>query len=276
MSLFVSSLNSGSNGNCYYAGNENEAILIDAGISCKEIEKRMYRQGLNIKKVKAVFISHEHSDHIKGIEVLSKKYDLPIYATELTLRHSGLEIEERLLHNFQLHEEVQIGALTIIPFPKVHDACDPCSFVVSANEIKVGIFTDIGILCKQVIKYFAECNAVFLEANYDATMLENGRYPYFLKQRISGGRGHLSNDQALELFVKHRSASLSHLFLSHLSMNNNCPDIVETLFKKYAGKTQVIVASRKIETPVYAIKSTRVNTPKNTARFSSKQLAFSF
>jgi len=154
MSLFISSLNSGSNGNCYYIGNESEAVLVDAGITCREIEKRMKRLNLSIRKIKAVFVSHEHSDHIKGIEVLSKKYQLPVYITTTTLVNSGIRIENHLVTSFKAYERVKIGSLTILPFPKSHDASDPNSFIVDCDKIKVGIFTDIGLPCEHVIAHF--------------------------------------------------------------------------------------------------------------------------
>src|SRR6185295_16820264 len=113
MSLFIASLNSGSNGNCYYVGNEREAILIDAGISCREIEKRMKRLGLALQKVKAVFVSHEHNDHIRGLQVLTKKYQLPVYITQQTLRYGRLRLEKHLITSFTAHEPVFIGDLAI-------------------------------------------------------------------------------------------------------------------------------------------------------------------
>src|ERR1700744_4986878 len=113
MSLFIASLNSGSNGNCYYIGNEREAILVDAGISCRETEKRMARLGLSMKKVKAIFISHEHSDHISGVAVLSKKYNLPVYITPGTLQNSRLELDRDLVLSFIAYESLQIGGLSI-------------------------------------------------------------------------------------------------------------------------------------------------------------------
>src|SRR6266498_3260418 len=118
MSLFIASLNSGSNGNCYYIGNDNEAVLIDAGISCREIEKRMKRLGLLIEKVKAIFVSHEHSDHIFGIPVLSNKYRLPVYITSGTLKYSRLSIEKHLIIPFYAYEPVIIGQLSVNAFPK--------------------------------------------------------------------------------------------------------------------------------------------------------------
>lgn len=253
MSLFIASLNSGSNGNCYYIGNEREAILVDAGISCREIEKRMKRLGLHMQKIKAVFVSHEHSDHISGIPVLAKKYQFPIYITTDTLRHGRLKLEKRLVVSFTAYEPMVIGRLVITAFPKPHDASDPCSFIVACNEIKVGVFTDIGTPCQELITHFQQCHAAFLEANYDDAMLEQGRYPFFLKTRIRGGKGHLSNKQALELFQAHKPTFMSHLFLSHLSKNNNCPNLVGDLFNAHADGVKMIVASRYEETAVYQI-----------------------
>jgi phosphoribosyl 1,2-cyclic phosphodiesterase len=253
MALFIASLNSGSNGNCYYVGNKQEAVLIDAGISCREIEKRMLRLGLSIKKVKAVFISHEHSDHINGLPVLAKKHQLPVYITHPTRPSVKLEEANYTLRHFSAFEPITIGEMQIIGFPKMHDAVDPYSFVISYNGLKIGVFTDIGVVCNHVRAYFAQCQAVFLEANYDEEMLEKGSYPWHLKNRIRGGSGHISNKQALELFVNHRNKHLSHLILSHLSKNNNKPELVEKLFKDHAHQTNIIVASRYQESMVYKI-----------------------
>lgn len=251
MSVFITSLNSGSNGNCYYIGNEQEAVLIDAGISCREVERRMLRLGLSIKKVKAVFISHEHSDHIRGISILAKKYNLSVYITPATLQYSGLDLHQVIF--LQSFTEVKIGGLSILAFPKFHDARDPHSFVITCNLIKIGVFTDIGAVCHQVINHFKQCHAVFLEANYDEQLLEQGRYPYHLKNRIRGGKGHLSNRQALQLFLDHRPLHLSHVLLSHLSQDNNNPQLVSELFNQHAGGVHITVASRHKETPVYCI-----------------------
>jgi phosphoribosyl 1,2-cyclic phosphodiesterase len=260
MSLFITSLNSGSNGNCYYIGNDSEAILIDAGLSCKETEKRLQRLGLPVAKIKAIFISHEHTDHIKGLTVLSKKYDLPVYITEPTRRNGGLNLQQHLSIHFQPHEAVSVGELKITAFPKFHDAADPYSFIVSCGEIRIGVFTDIGIPCEQLIAYFQQCHAAFLEANYDEEMLENGSYPIHLKRRIRGGNGHLSNRQALDLFLAYRPSFMSHLLLSHLSHNNNNPDLVRELFVPHADGTRIIIASRYQETSVYAIEHTEVRS----------------
>lgn len=252
MSLYITSLNSGSNGNCYYVGNKTDAVLIDVGLSCRETEKRMKMLGLNLQTVKAIFVSHEHGDHIKGVSTLANKYQLPVFITDKTAKH-GPRLISHISKTFTANQAVAVGSLTITAFSKFHDASDPHSFIISYNGITVGVLTDIGKVCKEVVSYFKQCHAVFLEANYDEVMLANGRYPIHLKNRIRGGLGHLSNKEALELFITHRSASLSHLLLSHLSKENNCPQLVEELFKKEANGVNIAIASRYQPTKVFTI-----------------------
>jgi phosphoribosyl 1,2-cyclic phosphodiesterase len=253
MQLFFSSLNSGSNGNCYYIGNEQEAILVDAGICCRQTENRMKRLGLSMDKIKAIFVSHEHSDHIRGLEVLAKKYKIPVYITPQTLRNSRLYLTKSQVSSFEAYQPVTIGGLSITAFPKHHDACDPHSFTITYQGLTVGVFTDIGVPCEQLMKHFSRCHAAFLESNYDEQMLENGKYPFYLKRRIRGGKGHLSNRQALQLFTSCKPSYMSHLLLSHLSQENNCPKLVKELFSAHAQETEIVVASRYYETPVYTI-----------------------
>jgi phosphoribosyl 1,2-cyclic phosphodiesterase len=244
MSLQIVSLNSGSNGNCYYIGNKTEAVLIDAGISCRETEQRLKKLGLSIKLIKAIFISHEHRDHIKGLITLSKKHQLPVYITEATHKRAGIRLEKQLIYRFRADEPVSMGSLSISPFTKFHDAHDPHSFTVSNGQVTVGVFTDLGRTCKNLIRHFKKCHAAFLESNYDREMLMKSSYPPVLKKRISDGNGHLSNDEALELFLSHRPSFMSHLVLSHLSENNNDPGIVDRLFKKHSGGIHITIASR--------------------------------
>lgn len=260
-SLYLTALNSGSNGNCYYIGNDEEAVLIDAGLSCRETEKRMGRLGLAMKKVKAIFISHEHIDHIRGLEVLSRKHQLPVYISPGTLRQAGLKLDPGLVRPLCAETPVHIGALLVSAFLKFHDAADPHSFTVEDHHTCIGIFTDIGKVCDNISTHFKRCHAAFLEANYDEVLLENGRYPYHLKKRIRGGRGHLSNKEALDLFLSCRPAHMSHLLLSHLSADNNNPDLVRDLFHNQATSTHIVIASRYRETPVYAISGSTAPGP---------------
>lgn len=254
MSLYITSLNSGSNGNCYYVGNDTDAVLIDAGISCRETEKRMKKLGLDIRKVKAVFISHEHGDHVKGLSTLANKYKLPVFITSKTAA-GGPHLIKHLSKSFTAGKPIAIGELIVTAFAKYHDAADPHSFIISYKGTTVAVMTDLGKVCSQVAHYFKQCHAVFLEANYDSNMLENGKYPLYLKKRIRGGLGHLSNDEALKLFTTHRSPFLSHVILSHLSEQNNSPEIVSALFAPHANKTKIVIASRHTCTDVFLINS---------------------
>lgn len=253
--LYTTSLNSGSNGNCYYIGNNHEAILVDAGLSCRETEKRMHRLGLDMKKLKGIFISHEHRDHICGVEVLAKKYKLPVYISKTTYEHSGIKLQANQLKTLVPGLPVQIGTMQVKSFIKLHDAADPHSFIISEGGTRIGVFTDIGKCCGELSSHFGQCHAAYLEANYDEVMLETGRYPSYLKQRIRGGKGHLSNSESLEIFINYRPVFMSHLFLSHLSKDNNCPQKVQALFEAHAGDTMIVIASRYEETELYAISS---------------------
>lgn len=258
MALYITSLNSGSNGNCFYVGNSQEAVLIDAGLTCKETEWRMEQAGLNMHHVKALFISHEHADHIKGLETIALKYSLPVYCSSITHNQTILARSKANFNYFSDECLVTIGGLTVLPFKKYHDAKDAHSFMVSYNNTNVGIFTDIGRVCSNVIKYYLQCHAVFLEANYDEEMLANGSYPYFLKQRITGGLGHISNKEALEMVLQHKSKQLQHLLLAHLSKNNNCPNLVQQMFKTALPKMDVQVAGRNAATPVLTVRQNNV------------------
>lgn len=271
--LYTASIASGSNGNCYYVGNDEDAILIDVGISCRELERRMQRMGLGMSKVKAVFISHEHTDHIKGLTVVANKYQLPVFMTEGTLAACRLAIPDRLLYLLRPGYHVHVGELEVIPFSKWHDAADPQSFVIRHQTRTVGVFTDIGAVCERLIHYFQQCDIAFLETNYDEEMLDKGRYPYFLKKRIRGGYGHLSNHQALQLFLQHRSPRLRLLYLCHLSRDNNDPELAQRLFNEHAGETSVVLAGRDAETAVYRMMDLMTER-KNILKYEEKSVSY--
>jgi phosphoribosyl 1,2-cyclic phosphodiesterase len=253
--MYIASLNSGSNANCYYVGTKQDAILVDAGLSCRETEKRIRRLGLDMDRIRGIFISHEHSDHINGLATLSNKFRLPVYITRGTQAFGKAWVDKKFLNRFTPHQAIGIGEMSVTAFPKFHDAGDPHSFIISSGYVRVGVFTDIGRVCKQVITHFRQCHAAFLEANYDEDMLVNGAYPALLKKRIMGGDGHLSNAQALELFRKHRPPFMTHLVLSHLSHNNNHPDIVSRLFQPYQGHVNICIASRFEETELFEVRA---------------------
>jgi phosphoribosyl 1,2-cyclic phosphodiesterase len=252
-SLFIASLNSGSNGNCYYVGNSRNAVLIDAGISCRDTGRRLARLGLSADNIRALFITHEHTDHCRGAEILSWKHRIPVYITPVTRQAGRLRFDPALIRTFTPDSPVQLGDLAVTPFAKLHDGADPHSFTVSCDHVTVGVMTDIGTACDKVVNHFSRCNAAFLEANYDETMLATGRYPIYLKRRIAGDRGHLSNTQSLDLFLNHRAPFLELLVLSHLSAQNNRPEIVRDLFAPHANGTRIEIASRYEESEVFEV-----------------------
>lgn len=253
MSLYTASINSGSNGNCYYISNGNDAVLVDAGISCRETEIRMKKMGLDISKVRAIFITHEHGDHTKGAQLLSSRYNIMAYLNHKTHYKSHLKFKPELYRRIEDGEVIDVNGITVTGFSKLHDAEDPISFVVQYAGITVGVFTDIGAVCDNLKHYISQCHAAYLEANYDEAMLENGRYPIHLKNRIRGGLGHLSNKEALDLFLAHKPEHMTHLFLSHMSKDNNDPELALQLFKQQAGDVQVHIASRYGHSDVFQI-----------------------
>jgi phosphoribosyl 1,2-cyclic phosphodiesterase len=253
MSLFIASINSGSNGNCYYVGNQTEAILVDAGLSCRETEKRMRKLGLNLENVRGIFISHEHGDHIYGLETISKRYRIPVFTNFSTGREIGKKIAPGMLQRIDQGDCVEIDDLKIKAFSKSHDAIDPLSFTITSQQITVGVFTDIGKSCDELKTHFKQCHAAFLEANYDDEMLEKGNYPFHLKNRIRSNQGHLSNQQALDLFEQHRPPFMTHLLLSHLSKENNSPEKALSYFQSHLYHTNIQVASRFEASEVFHI-----------------------
>jgi phosphoribosyl 1,2-cyclic phosphodiesterase len=209
--------------------------------------------GLSMKTIKAIFISHEHSDHTRGTGVISRKYRIPVYFSPGTYENSRIHLDTSLVRYFNSNLPITIGDLSVKAFPKLHDAVEPHSFIITGNGITIGVLTDIGSICDEVISNFSQCHAAFLESNYDEEMLENGNYPVFLKNRIRSDHGHLSNYQSLELFTTHKAPFMSHLLLSHLSQDNNNPRLVHDLFSKHAGDTHIAIASRHQESAVYFI-----------------------
>lgn len=251
--VFIASICSGSNGNCYYVGTETDAVLIDAGASFAEISRRMASLGLCPSRLRGIFVSHEHTDHVRGLELVAHRWNLPIWGTRKTLQRCKLGRSLHRAVNIEAEEWIAVGELNILPFRKKHDAADPVSFVVECGGVNIGVFTDIGRCCEAVTRYFRDCHAVFLESNYCEDMLAEGRYPYHLKQRISGGYGHISNREALALFREHRAPHLTHVLLSHLSGNNNHPDRALETFLPHCDGVNVLVASRYACSPVFRI-----------------------
>lgn len=244
------SLASGSNGNAFFIKTGKDAFLVDVGISCRQICLRLEQIGHAIDEIKAIFITHEHWDHIMGLRVLLKRFPRPVYITEKTYEWVGISIDEDWLNLIEANDTVIINDTRIQSFPKSHDAADPSLFCFYYGDKKISMVTDIGYACKNVIEAVHDAQVILLESNYDETMLRDGFYPEYLKRRIAGIYGHLSNSHAGSLILEHASPCLEYVFLSHLSGNNNTPDTalstVEAIVKEREDlkNMRILIASR--------------------------------
>lgn len=223
-------LASGSSGNSIYLSTDNTAILIDAGLSGKELERRMKSVKLNPEDISAILVTHEHGDHIKGAGVLSRRYNIPIYASAGTWKAARKKLG-KIGKDFErtIEESWQLGDFEITSFPIPHDAADPVGFVVSDGDVNFGLATDIGYITDELYDYLKDLDCILLEANHDIDLLREGSYPGMLKRRIRGNEGHLSNDETAELLPEllktNEKSSCPVVLLSHLSAENNRPEL---------------------------------------------------
>lgn len=219
-------LASGSSGNACYVETDNARILVDAGLSGREIERRLECVGRSAESLDAIVITHEHSDHIKGAGVLARRFDLPVYINQKTLE-SSLKVLGKLPRTeiLQTGQTLTIKDINVETFTKCHDAADPVGLVLSRNGIRIGLITDLGKSTRLVEDRLRLCQALIVEFNHDPEMLDNGPYPLHLKQRIKGNDGHLSNEQAGDLIRVVSHNNLKKVVLSHMSEKNNHPDM---------------------------------------------------
>lgn len=255
------SLRSGSGGNAIYINHKDVHILVDAGLSGRTIEKALLNIGINPKSLSAILITHEHKDHIIGAGVLSRRYNIPIYANKATwevMEKDIKEISEKNKLYFTTGEEFEIGDVKIIPFKKSHDAVEPVGFSFKCGDKKISIATDLGYMTRGVANHLIGSDIVLLEANHDIEMLINGSYPWPLKKRILSNVGHLSNDAAADTLMKlFKMKAIGIAFLGHLSQNNNKPELafatVTNVLKKSGVKFEVRMALRNIESDLVEI-----------------------
>ena len=224
------SIASGSSGNCIYVGSDNSHLLIDAGISGKRIEQGLNEIGIKGTELDGILITHEHSDHIKGLGVLARKFGIPIYGTAGTLEEiennaSLGTFDKELLTPVLPDVEFTAGDLVIQPFRVDHDAADPVAYRVKSGGKSIAVATDMGHFDQYIINHLQNLDAVLLESNHDVRMLETGPYPYYLKRRILGDHGHLSNENAGRLLCQILHDGLKHIFLGHLSKENNYEEL---------------------------------------------------
>jgi phosphoribosyl 1,2-cyclic phosphodiesterase len=227
--MIAISLQSGSSGNCIYVETCGVRLLFDAGISGIQAAQRLAAHGRDIRKVDAVIISHDHGDHIRHAGVFHRKFGLPIYVTPATLAAASSRCTLGTLkdiRHFRSSDRLAFGEVTVHSIPTPHDGADGAVFVVEAGSKRLGIMTDLGHVFKDLVSIVSSLDAVFLESNYDPEMLTSGPYPFYLKQRIKGPRGHISNHEAAEVLRRALDGKrLKWACLSHLSEQNNHPEL---------------------------------------------------
>ena len=223
------SLGSGSRGNATLVSQAKTTLLIDCGFSARETEKRLQRVGVDASKLTAIVLTHEHADHINGVRVLARKYNLPVFATAGTAGCLSADLAG-LVTEFSSHDVFNINDIEVNPFPVPHDAREPSQFVFNDGHHRLGILTDLGMITPVIEQALSLCDALLLEANHDIDMLDNGDYPDHLKYRVSGRLGHLNNVQSAKLLEKIDTSRLQHIVAMHLSEKNNSPNIVTPLF----------------------------------------------
>ncbi len=223
------SVASGSSGNCIYVGSDHTHLIVDAGISGKKIEQGLNSIGLQSSELNGILVTHEHSDHISAIGVLARRYGIPIYATKGTIQgilaSSVGTIPEGLFHEISADHQFMIQDLEICPVAISHDANEPVAYRVNQGGHSVGVLTDLGIYDDYIVDCFKGVEALVLEANHDVNMLQVGRYPYPLKQRILGDKGHLSNELSGQLLCRLLHDDINMILLGHLSAENNLAEL---------------------------------------------------
>lgn len=249
-------LGSGSAGNCTLVYTGSTALLLDAGFSAKEIEKRLDAVGFDVNRLSGVLVSHEHTDHVRGVKTLSRRYNLPVYLTGGTAKKANGALGEEVSAKLKIirpEETFLLGDIEIEPFAIPHDSAEPVGFLFTHGQRRAVSLTDVGSVTVRVVEKLRRAHLAVLEANHDPELLQIGPYPWHLKRRISGGQGHLSNDDCMKLLL-HAGGSgaayqngLEKVIFAHISRTNNNPDLVrvsaQEVFKN--GKVKYEIASQQ-------------------------------
>ena len=270
--MLVAPLGSGSAGNSYYFESDGTSILVDAGLGPRETKKRLLTVGREIEQVKAIVLTHEHYDHMRGAERISRAWGIPIYLSRGTLNASRIDPAESKIVLFDNNTTFPIGELNVHARRTIHDAADPSCFVIEARDgTRVGLASDLGYVDEAVLNHLKNCDGLFFESNHDLDMLRMGTYPWSLKRRIMSRFGHLSNDDCMTAVQRMIGADLKTLCMIHLSQKNNNEGIVRDMASRLLARTGVqleLSIARQFEaTGVYEIK--RRGRPRVTPRSSA-------
>jgi phosphoribosyl 1,2-cyclic phosphodiesterase len=246
--LQFQSFGSGSSGNCYYIGIASNGILIDAGLGVRSIRKNLRNIGLDFENIWGVFVTHDHADHIKAVGTLGEKHHIPIYSTHQV--HEGIQrsycVTEKLYTSrrfIEKGETLELGNFRITAFPVSHDSTDCVGYTIEYKEKRFTFATDLGFIGEEAALHLRQADYIVLEANYDEQMLLQGSYPVHLKNRIIANTGHLSNDQAGYFLAENYNEQMKHIFLCHLSRENNLPEVAYTTIQNFLEEKQVIVGT---------------------------------
>ena len=253
---------SGSSGNATYIEAGGARLLIDAGLSCKRITELLDKIGVDARTLSAILITHEHIDHVRGVNVLSKKYDIPVYANADTwsvLKAPRRDVAAKNVCVFESDRDFYLAGVRILPFSVPHDAIHCVGYTVSAQGRKVGVCTDLGHVDARILSILSGCDLLLFEANHDVDMLMAGSYPYLLKKRILSGNGHMNNDDCAQALVKLHETGVKNVILGHLSQENNYPALAMIAVRSVleeagiADDMQIAVAAREEPTGVFEI-----------------------
>ena len=250
MGIKLSVLASGSQGNSLYVATETVRLLVDAGLSARETERRLLEIGANPKKLDGIVVTHEHLDHVRAVGTLSRRYKLPVYLNKGTHKHlpdSVGRLGEK--EEFVTGRSFSIEDITIHPFAISHDGVDPVGFTLANGSVKIGVCTDLGTATRLVHRHLEHCSVLILEANHDIEMLKNGPYPWPVKQRVKSRVGHLSNEQSAEVIRRVFSEDLQTVILAHMSETNNSSELAleavgSKLSKDIQERVKITVASQ--------------------------------
>jgi phosphoribosyl 1,2-cyclic phosphodiesterase len=258
MNMIAISLQSGSNGNCIFVETNGVKLLFDAGISGVQAEERLAAHGRNIREVDAIIISHDHGDHIRHAGIYQRKYGIPLYVTPATLAAASSRCNLGKLkdvRHFKSSDKIRFKDVVVHAIPTPHDGVDGSVFIIESGTKRLGVMTDLGHVFKDLVHLVSSLDAVFLESNYDPAMLAAGPYPAYLKQRIKGPKGHISNQECAEILCRASEAKrLQWACLSHLSEQNNHPDVaLKTHHAVMAGCVPLYVADRYCASAIFTV-----------------------